>query len=263
MKHRIAFVGFGTIAADVAVGLRTQSDDYTMAAMCRRPDALLPDDVQRLDNFVDLLSWHPHLVVEVAGQLAVHEHAERCLMAGIPFLVSSVGALADDAQRQSLYDAAHAGKARLIIPAGAVASLDYLEAVRHADGVRVTYESRKPVSAWKSELAELGHDINTLSEPVVLYEGDAATAARKYPQNLNVAATLALAGVGMQDTQVRVVADPGVSQNQHTIHAESPLGTLTTKLINQPSRTNPKTSGLVAQSVLAAVRRQFSRVLIG
>lgn len=264
MKHRIAFIGFGTIASDVAEGLRTQhEDDYTMAALCRRPDAPLPDDVQRLDDFVDLLSWHPDLVVEVAGQPAVLEYAESCLKAGIAFLLSSVGALADDAQRQLLYDAAEAGKARLIIPAGAVASLDYLGAVRHADGLRVTYESRKPVSAWESELAELGHDVGTLSEPVVLYEGDAATAARKYPKNLNVAATLALAGVGMQGTQVRVVADPGVSQNQHTIHAESPLGTLTTTVVNQPSRTNPKTSGLVAQSVLAAVRRQFSRVQVG
>lgn len=263
MNHRVALIGFGTIATDVATGLREHPDDYTMAALCRRPDAPLPDDVQRLDDFVDLLSWRPDLVVEVAGQPAVLEHAESCLMAGIPFLVSSVGALADDTQRQLLYDAAYAGKSRLIIPAGAVASLDYLGAVRHEDDVHVTYESRKPISAWESELIELGHDINTLSEPVVLYEGDAATAAQRYPKNLNVAATLALAGVGMQRTRVRVVADPGVSQNQHTINVDSPLGTLKTTLVNQPSRTNPKTSGLVAQSVLATVLRQFARVQVG
>lgn len=263
MKHRVAFIGFGTIAADVAHGLRKQPDDYIMAALCRRPDATLPDDVQRLDDFVDMLSWHPDLVVEVAGQSAVREQVESSLRAGIAVLVTSIGALADDTLKQQLYDAAHAGKTQLIIPAGAVASLDYLGAVRHAEGVRVTYESRKPVSAWESELSKLGHDVGSLQDPVVLYEGDAATAAQKYPQNLNVAATLALAGVGMQDTQVRVVADPDVSHNQHTIHVESSLGTLSTQLVNQPSRTNPKTSGLVAQSVLAAVRRQFGRVVVG
>lgn len=263
MKHRIALIGFGTIAADVAAGLREHADDYVMAALCRRPDTPLPDDVHRLADFVGLLAWRPDLVVEVAGQGAVREHAESCLKAGIPVVVSSVGALADDDQCRTLHDAARAGKTRLIIPAGAVGSLDYLNAIRHIKGAHVTYESRKPAAAWKAELAELGHDAALLDEPVVLYEGDAATAARKYPKNLNVAATLALAGVGMQATQVKVVADPAATENQHTIHVQSPLGTLTTKLVNQPSPSNPKTSWIVAQSVLAAVRRQFARVVVG
>lgn len=263
MKHRIVFVGFGTIAADVANGLRKQSDRYAMAALCRRPDAVLPDDVQRLNDFIDVLSWRPDLVVEVASQAAVHEYAEGYLKAGVPVLVSSVGALADDELRQALTDAAQAGKTRLIIPAGAVASLDYLRAVREAPDVRVTYESRKPAAAWAAELAEQGLDAGTLTQPYTLYEGDAATAAQHYPQNLNVAATLALAGVGMQDTRVRVVADPSVSHNQHTIQVDSAMGTLTTHLVNQPAPDNPKTSWVVAQSVLAAVQRQFERVLVG
>lgn len=263
MKHRIALIGFGTIAADVAAGLRQHSDDYVMAALCRRSDAPLPDDVHRLGDFVDLLAWRPDLVVEVAGQGAVREHVENCLKAGISVVVSSVGALADEAQSQALHEAAQAGKARLIIPAGAVGSLDYLNAVRHAEGVQVVYESRKPAAAWQAELTELGHDAEALREPVVLYEGDAATAAQKYPKNLNVAATLALAGVGMQATQVKVVADPTATENQHTIQVSSPLGTLTTKLVNKPSPSNPKTSWIVAQSVLAAVKRQFARVVVG
>lgn len=261
--HRIALIGFGTIAADVADGLRKQSDDYVMAALCRRPDAPLPDDVQRLHDFVDMLAWRPDLVVEVAGQGAVHEHAENCLKAGIPVVVSSVGALADDDLYHVLHEAAQAGKARLIVPAGAVGSLDYLNAARQIDGAQVTYESRKPAAAWQAELAELGHDAKTLREPVVLYEGDAATAAQKYPKNLNVAATLALGGIGMQATQVRVVADPAATENQHMIHVDGPLGTLTTTLRNKPSPGNPKTSWIVAQSVLTAIKRQFDPVVVG
>src|SRR5690606_14242001 len=125
-----------------------------------------------------------------------------------PVVITSVGALADDAQRQALHDAAQLGKAQLIIPAGAIGSLDYLGALRHIEGARVRYESRKPVAAWAAELAEQGYDAAMPGEPVVLYEGDAATAAQKYPKNLNVAATLAFAGVGMLATQVKVVADP-------------------------------------------------------
>lgn len=263
MKHRIVLIGFGTIATDVAAGLRKQSGDYTMAALCRRPDTPLPEDVHRLTDFVDLLAWRPNLVVEVASQDAVRDYVESCLKAGIPVVVSSVGALADDARRQALEDAAQAGKTRLIIPSGAVASLDYLNAVRMAEGVQVTYESRKPKAAWATELADLGHDVAALNEAVTLYEGDAATAALKYPKNLNVAATLALAGTGMKDTRVRVVADPDITGNQHSIQVESPLGTLTTRLVNQPSPNNPKTSWIVAQSVLAAVGRHFARVVVG
>lgn len=263
MRHRIVLIGFGTIGADVAAGLRAQSDDYTVAALCRRPDAPLPDDIHRLRDFVELLAWRPNLVVEVAGQAAVREHAENCLRAGIRFMVTSVGALADDRQMQTLHYAARSGKSQLIIPAGAVGSLDYLNAVRQIDGARVTYESRKPAAAWHAELAELGHDPVALDEAVILYEGDAATAAQQYPKNLNVAATLALAGVGMKATQVRVVADPDATENQHTIHVDGPLGTLTTRLVNRPSPSNPKTSWIVAQSVLAAIHKQFSAVVVG
>src|SRR5690625_2595475 len=134
MKHRIVLIGFGTIGADVAAGLRAQSGDYTVAVLCRRPDTPLPDDVHRLRDFVDLLSWRPNLVVEVASQDAVLEHAENCLRAGIKFLVTSVGALADDRHMQALSYAARGGKAQLIIPAGAIGSLDYLNAVRLVDG---------------------------------------------------------------------------------------------------------------------------------
>lgn len=261
MKHRIVLIGFGTIGADVAAGLRARSDDYTVAALCRRPDTPLPDDVHRLRDFLDLLAWRPNLVVEVAGQGAVLEHAENCLRAGIRFLVTSVGALADDNLKEALAYAARGGKSQLIIPAGAVGSLDYLNAVRLVDGAQVTYESRKPAAAWKTELAELGYDPAALAEAVVLYEGDAATAAQKYPKNLNVAATLALAGVGMKATQVRVVADPAATENQHTIQVDGPMGTLTTRLVNRPSPGNPKTSWIVAQSVLSAIHKQFASVI--
>ncbi len=263
MKHRIVLIGFGTIAADVAAGLRKQSDTYTMAALCRRPDAHLPPDIHRLTDFVDLMSWRPDLVVEVASQDAVREYAENCLKTGIPVIVSSAGALADDTLRQALADAAKASKTRVMVPSGAVGSLDYLAAVRQIEGARVTYESRKPVAAWHAELTALGHNPDTLSEPVVLYDGDAATAAQKYPQNLNVAATIALAGVGMQATQVRVVADPAVSENRHSIQVESPLGTMSTQIVNQPSPSNPKTSWVVAQSVLATIEKHFAGAVVG
>src|SRR3546814_10558356 len=80
-------------------------------------------------------------------------------------------------------------------------------------------------SAWLDELKALGLGPAALTEPVVLYEGSAEIAAQRYPKNLNVAATLALAGTGMQDTIVCVVADPQATANNHIIHVEGPAGT--------------------------------------
>src|SRR5688572_25240483 len=124
MKHRIALIGFGTIGADVAAGLLERAEDYAMAALVRRPDAPLPEDVHRLSDLGDLLAWQPDLVVEVAGQTAVREYVGHCLEAGIPVVMTSVGALADYGQSHALHEAARAGNTRLIIPAGAIGSLD-------------------------------------------------------------------------------------------------------------------------------------------
>jgi aspartate dehydrogenase len=99
-----------------------------------------------------------------------------------------------------------------------------------------------------------------MTEPYVFFEGDAETAAQRYPKNLNVAATLALAGIGMRDTSVRVVADPAVEANTHVIDVESPAGTFQGRIVNAPSPNNPKTSAIVAFSVVNAIRRYFSPV---
>ncbi|WP_262393750.1 aspartate dehydrogenase domain-containing protein [Bordetella pertussis] len=85
----------------------------------------------------------------------------------------------------------------------------------------------------------------------------------RFPKNLNVAATLALAGIGMTRTRVEVVVDPQARGNQHRIQVRSPLGEMQIELVNAPSPANPKTSWLVAQSVLATIRRHLARFTIG
>src|SRR3546814_12405578 len=109
----------------------------------------------------------------------------------------------------------------------------------------MTYESRKPIAVWLDELKALGLCPAALTEPVVLDEGSAEIAAQRYPKNLNVAATLALAGTGMQDTIVRVVADPQATANNHIIHVEGPAGTFESRIVNAPSPENPKSSYIV------------------
>lgn len=266
-SHKIGIVGFGTIAADVWNAFQQDKEfSAEWAVMVRslaNKPAAIPDSVRVFDQLEDLLEWQPELVIEAAGQAAVGEYVPTLLRRGVNVVVASVGALADAGLLEVTMAAAKEGGSRLIVPAGAVASLDYLGALHANESATVVYESRKPPSAWRTELTELGHDPEALPHEVELFNGSAQEAALRYPKNLNVAATLALAGIGMARTQVSVVVDPAVSGNQHRVMVKSPLGTLETKLLNSPSPGNPKTSWVVAQSVVHAVRRQFSVLVVG
>lgn len=265
--HRIGIIGFGTIAADVLNALKQDQDFSTewavMVRSLERKPSTIPGSVCVFDCLEDLLQWRPDLVIEAAGQEAVSEYVPTLLKKGVRVVVASVGALADTQLRETVIAAALEGNAKLIVPAGAVASLDYLGALQGNESATVIYESRKPPSAWRNELIELGHDPDALTHEVTLFHGSAQEAALRYPKNLNVAATLALAGIGMTRTQVSVVVDPVASGNQHRVRVKSPLGTLETKLMNSPSPGNPKTSWVVAQSVAHAVRKQFSVLVVG
>lgn len=269
-SRKIVLIGFGTIASDVWNGL--ENPDYadqaaTEWAVLLRAESprrsSLPDSVHLLDTLDQLLAWQPDLVIEAAGQEAVKQNLISVLEKGISVVVTSVGALADPAFYSAAITAAQSGNAQLIIPAGAVASLDYLGALGNISPATVVYESRKPVAAWRDELSAMGLNPDTLDHEVELFSGSAKEAAVRYPKNLNVAATLALAGIGMERTQVHVVCDPKVTGNQHKISVDSPLGTLVTTQLNSPSPSNPKTSWLVAQSVIHTVKRQFATVLVG
>jgi len=97
---------------------------------------------------------------------------------------------------------------------------------------------------------------------VTLFVGSAREAAAAYPQNLNVAAALALAGPGFERTQVRVVCDPEATGNIHAVSADSALGSLRVTIANRASPANPKSSRIVGRALLAAIEQYFSPVLM-
>ncbi len=205
----------------------------------------------------------PNLVVECAGQGAVEQYAEDVLLAGIDLMVISTGALADDGTRARLMAAAERTGARIILPSGAVAGIDGLMAHRIGGLKSVRYTSTKPPYAWKGTPAEDEFDLDGITERCVIFTGPAHEAARRYPKNANLAATVALAGLGMKKTEIRLVADPAVTPNNvGRIDAEGTYGTLTVECRGLPAPSNPKTSATTALSVVHAILKGTGAIVM-
>ena len=269
MIKRLAIIGYGAIAKDILHTLSPLLEEQGVEVLILKRSALSDIDADALPSFAkatqelkQLWDFKADLIIEAAGQDAVAQYVPACLSSGADVLITSIGALAKTDLYAELLKVAQHFNSRILLPAGAIAALDYIQSIKDAEDIKVTYESRKPVTAWLPELASLDIAVDMVKEPMVLFEGSAAEAAIRYPQNLNVAATLALAGVGMDKTHVRAVVDPALKQNQHQILVNSKFGEMRLQLSNTPSPSNPKSSWVVAQSVAAVIKKEFSTIKI-
>lgn len=205
------------------------------------------------------LAREPELVAECAGHDSVRDYGPAILCAGASLIVVSTGALCDDDLHHRLHAAAEAGKARLIVSAGALTSLDFLAAARLAGSEQVDYTSRKPPLAWRGTPAEDLVNLDAITAPTAFFEGDARAAASAYPKNANVAATIALAGIGFDRTRVRLVADPTRGGNVHEITLRSSCAEVSYAISGIPSPDNPKTSLSTAYSLAREVLAEVQR----
>ncbi len=260
---RIALVGNGAIARLVSdfCAARPQSLSI-VGALCLASDVTSVGAHPIVYAVDDLLALKPDLIVECAGHGAVRAVCGPALAAGIDVVIVSTGSLADPELWKDVQAAAARGTAKVKLVAGALPGVDALASAKIAGLDDVTLTSSKPPKAWKGTPAEASHNLDAITETTVIFSGNARDAALTFPKNANVAATAALAGVGFEKTRIKLVADPGVTQNVHRLEAAGAFGRMTLEIHANPSPDNPKTSHMAALSIMRVLENEASAIVI-
>jgi len=202
------------------------------------------------------------LVIEAAAGRIVPDLLKACIDKGRDVMVMSIGGLLG---KEGLLDEAREKGIVVMLPSGAVAGIDALKSAKIAGIESVGITTRKPPASIKGApyLLEKGIDVEVLTEPTVIFEGNALEAIKGFPKNVNVSALLSIAGIGARETRVRIVVSPEYTRNTHEIEVKSKAGTITMRTENVPSPDNPKTSYLAALAAITSLKGYFDTVRVG
>ena len=259
---RIGIIGDGAIARFV----RDKASDYghDVGAQLLRPSRAAERQRENIAcvSSVDDLPGDIEHMVDCAGHSALRDYGPDILRGGRNLTTVSIGALADQQLYDELDQAAADGASRLHLASGAIGALDCLRAARVGALHSVTYTGRKPPLGWKGSPAESRLDLDALTTGEhVHFEGTARFAAIEYPKNANVAAAVALAGVGFDDTTVQLIADASVTENIHQVRASGEFGSFSFEIRGKSLPDHPKSSALAAMSVLSKLEDVSQRIV--
>ena len=150
----------------------------------------------------------------------------------------------------------------MFLASGAIGALDALSAAKVGGLDEVTYTGIKPPVGWRGSPAEDTLDLDNLATTTTHFDGTARDAALRYPKNANVAAAVALAGIGLDATQARLVADPNATGNTHIITAKGAFGSFEFTIKGNSLPESPRTSALAAMSVVDQILRKSAPITL-
>jgi aspartate dehydrogenase len=264
----VGLIGCGTIGSELALAI--DSGKIKKAALVSLYDEvenvvvelkskLQNKNTKTFSNFSQFISSpafaNTDIIIEAASQDAVRKLARTIIQSGKDLIIMSTGALAEPDLLQELLDIASKKEGHIYVPSGAVAGIDAIRSVKHLlNSVTITTTKNPKALAGAPFFEKTRIKPETITNKKLIYEGTARDAVKEFPANVNVAAVLSLAGVGMDATKVKIIADPAASVNQHEITANGNFGEINIVVRNTPSPSNPKTSYLAILSAIECIR---------
>ena len=207
------------------------------------------------NNFSGFINSNLDVVVEAANINVVKKYAEKVIRSKKIFMPISIGAFADLDFFHSMSNLAEENNTEIIFPSGAIAGLDGIKAAASLGTLEfVELITTKPAYSL---------DEVNLQKEKVIYSGSAREAISKYPSNTNVSILLSLAGIGVENTNVTIIADPSATENIHQVKAAGAFGEFMFQITNKPLPSNPKTSYLTVLSIISALEQLTVPVKIG
>ena len=267
-KIKVGVIGCGTIGSQIARACQTRLvDSIDLVGICdlieekaellqKSLDEKVP--VLRLDDLVKI----SELIVEAAGANISADILKKAINGKKDVLIMSIGGLLGN--ESLLEDAGNAG-IKVYLPSGALCGIDGLKSASVGRIDSVTLTTRKPPNglAGAAYITKNNIDLSSIKEETVIFEGTAYDAVKGFPQNVNVAAILSLAGLGAANTHVRIITSPEYTKNIHEVEIRGEVGNITTRTENLPSKVNPKTSQLAVFSAIATLKGIVKSVRIG
>jgi aspartate dehydrogenase len=268
MSKKVALFGCGTIGREIAIAIDSgKVNNATIVTLVdsvdHRADTLRsnlqnsnPSTFTDFSKFVYSSSFKDaDIIVEAASQDAVNSFGKKIVEAGKSLMIMSVGALGDPFFLSEMLDIAYQNGSHIYVPTGAIAGIDAIRSVKHLLDSVVLTTTKNPIALAGAPFFNLTKiNVYEITEKTVIYDGNAADAVKKFPANINVAAILSLAGIGIKRTKVKIIADPYTDVNQHEITATGKFGEMTVIVRNKPSPNNPKTSFLAVLSAIECLR---------
>jgi len=218
-----------------------------------------PDAICR--SFDELLT-KCDILVEATTSADVLTFIRRALQARKHVLVLSVGKLL---QADDIFSLARENGCSLMVPSGAIAGIDAVKSASLVPINKIVLTTRKPINGFEGNvyIQSQGIDLSTIRGEVTIFDGDVDKAVQYFPQNINVAATLALAARAKEKIRIRIVTSPAFTANSHEIEMTGDFGRMVTRTENVICPDNPKTSYLAVLSGIQTLKEFCSGVRIG
>ena len=266
MEKRVGIIGYGSIGKEIiAATRRNEIPNARIVALFDKESTVFNKvdyDTGELNLFSDFDEFYNSkiysnidIIIECASKAAIKEYGKKIIESKKDLIVMSVGAFSDEKYLIELQNLSNLNNTKILIPTGAIAGLDSIRSVKKYLNTLTIVTTKNPKSLigapyFKSSKIR----IDEILRETVLFEGNAVDAIELFPANVNVAVSVALAGIGLVKTQVKIVADPTLSVNKHEIVAEGTFGKIQIVVQNIPSPSNPRTSYLASLSAIECLR---------